>query len=73
MCSKTVGRVADVSLVGCGLFITDAEHVVEIQSSCYELCPSCNRYIKTLNHYVSEASSASIIRQEVQWGMLERT
>jgi len=38
--------------------------VTQMQSSPFGLCPSCNRYIKTLTHYVSEAVSASFFRQE---------
>ena len=37
---------------------------IRIQSSSFRLCPSCNRYIKTLKQYVSEAGSVSVFRQK---------
>jgi len=35
-----------------------------IHSSSFRLCLSCNRYIKTLKHYVLEAGFVPVFRQE---------
>jgi len=35
-----------------------------MQSSSLGFRPSCNVYIKTLKHYVSQAGSASVLREE---------
>ena len=37
---------------------------IQLQSSCLDFCPSCNRCMNTKKHYVSEVCSASILRQE---------
>jgi len=36
---------------------------IQTQSSSFGHCQSCNRYMHT-KHYVSEAGSASVLRQE---------
>jgi len=46
------------------LAVCEVQHCqVLTQSSSFGLHPSCNRYIKTLKHYVSEDSSVSVFSQ----------